>query len=115
MPSPSASARTRLFVSSSGRLAILMASPLLYHHNSTLGSAFCHGTAAEIAELYVVSLEHAVGTNSEETFTPRRLFGDPLVGAPAVFYLLQSAISQPSEDPAKASRSYFCSRLMNDV
>ena len=88
---------------------------MLYQHNSTPGGDFYHGTAAEIAELYVVSLEHAVGTNSEETFTPRRLFGDPLVGAPAVFYFLQSAISQPSEDPANASRSYFCSRPMNDV
>ena len=36
---------------------------MLYQHNSTAGGDFCHGTAAEIDELYVVSLEHAVGTN----------------------------------------------------
>src|ERR1700693_5902409 len=70
MLSPSGSARTRIFVSSSGRMVILMASPILYQHNSTPGGDFCHGTAAEIAELYVVSLELAVVTNKRRNFYP---------------------------------------------
>src|ERR1700693_2193575 len=92
MLSPSGSARTRIFVSSSGRMVILMASPILYQHNSTPGGDFCHGTAAEIAELYVVSLELAVGTNKRRNIYATKLFGDPLDVAPAAFYFLQSSV-----------------------